>query len=219
MSATLATLIHEVEPTWDIVVLERLDQVAQESSGPWNNAGTGHAALCELNYSPETADGDVDVTKAIAVNEQFQLSRQLWAFLVESGRIPDPSSFVHPTPHLSFVWGEENVAYLRRRYEKLAAHPLFAGMEYTEDPDVIAAWAPLLMAGRDRTEPIAATRSLAGTDVDFGSLTRQLLAYGTERGMSTLFGHDVLDLHKESDGGWTVKVHNRRTGQKRKISA
>lgn len=209
MSATLATLLHAVEPTWDIAMLERLDELALESSGPWNNAGTGHAALCELNYSPETPDGDVDVTKAIQVNEQFQLSRQLWAFLVENGRIPDPSSFVHPTPHLSFVWGAENVAYLRRRFDKLADHPLFAGMEFTEDPDLIAAWAPLLMSGRDRGEPVAATRSLAGTDVDFGSLTRQLVAdLGDRDALHLRTGVEVRRLTRV-DGGWRVRGRRR----------
>lgn len=212
MSATLATLLHAVEPTWDIVLLERLDDLAQESSGPWNNAGTGHAALCELNYSPETADGDVDVTKAIQVNEQFQLSRQLWSFLVEDGRLPDPSSFIHPTPHLSFVWGEENVAYLRRRHAKLADHPLFAGIELTEDPDLIAAWAPLLMAGRDRSVPVAATRSLAGTDVDFGALTRLLVGDLADRdALDVRTGIEVRRLARV-DGGWRVRGRRRDGG-------
>ncbi|WP_244927745.1 malate:quinone oxidoreductase [Nocardioides sp. W7] len=209
MSATLATLLHQVEPSWRVAIVERLDALAQESSGPWNNAGTGHAALCELNYSPELPDGTVDVSKAISVNEQFQLSRQLWAFLVESGQIPDPTSFVHPSPHLSFVWGEENVAYLRRRYELLAEHPLFAGMEYTEDHDLIEQWAPLLMAGRDRDEPVAATRSLAGTDVDFGSLTRQLIGALDDRGAIDLVtGVEVRKLDRTEDG-WHVRGKRR----------
>lgn len=209
MSATLATLLHQVEPSWRIAIVERLDDLALESSGPWNNAGTGHAALCELNYSPELSDGSVDVTKAISVNEQFQLSRQLWAFLVESGRIPDPTSFVHPSPHLSFVWGTENVAYLRARHDALAAHPLFAGLEYTEDPDVIEDWAPLLMAGRDRDQPVAATRSLAGTDVDFGSLTRQLVAGLADRlTTEVVTGVDVRRLDRV-DAGWRVRGKHR----------
>ncbi|WP_166133379.1 malate:quinone oxidoreductase [Nocardioides ochotonae] len=209
MSATFATLINQVEPTWTIGIVERLDELAQESSGPWNNAGTGHAALCELNYSPQLPDGSVDVSKALSVNEQFQLTRQMWAFLVESGQIPDPTSFVHPTPHLSFVWGEKNVDYLRTRYELLADQPLFAGMEYTEDPAVIAEWAPLLMAGRTGDEPVAATRSLAGTDVDFGSLTRQLIGGLRDRGAADLFtGVEVRRLQRH-DGGWRVRGKRR----------
>ncbi|MBC2961436.1 malate dehydrogenase (quinone) [Nocardioides deserti] len=204
MSATLATLLHHVEPTWRIGIVERLDELAQESSGPWNNAGTGHAALCELNYSPERPDGSVDVSKAIEVNEQFQVTRQLWAFLVESGALPDPATFVRPTPHLSFVWGTENVEYLRRRHEQLVSHPLFAGIEFSSDPDVIAEWAPLLMAGRDRSEPVAATRAIGGTDVDFGSLTRQLVTGLADSGAVELrTGTEVRRLRR-TEGGWHV---------------
>ncbi|MDN4171888.1 malate dehydrogenase (quinone) [Nocardioides sp. SOB77] len=204
MSATLATLLHHVEPTWRIGIVERLDELAQESSGPWNNAGTGHAALCELNYSPQLADGSVDVSKAIDVNEQFQVTRQLWAFLVENGALPDPATFVRPTPHLSFVWGAENVEYLRRRHEALASHPLFAGMELTTDPEVIAEWAPLLMDGRDRSEPVAATRAVGGTDVDFGSLTRRLVTGLADSGaVQLLTGVEVRGLRR-TDTGWHV---------------
>ncbi|HTW14869.1 MAG TPA: malate:quinone oxidoreductase [Nocardioides sp.] len=220
MSATLATLLHQVEPSWRVAVVERLDDLAQESSGPWNNAGTGHAALCELNYSPQRPDGSVDVSKAISVNEQFQLSRQLWAFLVESGQIPDSTSFVHPSPHISFVWGEENVAYLRKRYELLAEHPLFVGMEYTEDHDVIEQWAPLLMAGRERDEPVAATRSLAGTDVDFGSLTRLLVGALDDRGAIDLVtGVEVRKLDRLEGGGWRVRGKHRDGSGKYDASA
>ncbi|WP_122817976.1 malate:quinone oxidoreductase [Nocardioides pantholopis] len=208
MSATMATLLNQVEPAWKVGIVERLDDLAQESSGPWNNAGTGHAALCELNYTPQRPDGSVDVTKAISINEQFQLTRQVWAFLVENGQLPDPSSFVHPAPHLSFVWGAENVTYLRNRYDGLRENPLFAGMEFTEDPEVLADWAPLLMAGRDRTEPVAATRSLGGTDVDFGSLTRQLIAGLRDRGALELeVGVEVRRLTRV-DGGWRVRGKN-----------
>src|SRR6478736_3297921 len=125
MSATLGSLLQQLEPDWSITILEALPEVAQESSNPWNNAGTGHSALCELNYTPQAADGSVDISKAVVVNEQFQISRQLWAFLIESGRIPRPDAFIHATPHMSFVWGAENVAYLRERHRLLAAHPLF----------------------------------------------------------------------------------------------
>lgn len=205
MSATLATLLHQVEPSWSLSLVERLDALAEESSGPWNNAGTGHSALCELNYCPQLPDGTVDVSKAVHVNEQFQLTRQMWSFLVESGRIPDPRSFIHPTPHISFVWGEDNVAYLRRRHELLVDHPLFAGIEFTDDPAVIAEWSPLLMAGRDAAEPVAATRSLEGTDVDFGSLTSQLVHDLTDRGAIDLgLGIEVRKLTRVP-GGWRVR--------------
>ena len=186
MSATLGVLLQELEPSWSIKLIERLDSPAAESSGPWNNAGTGHSALCELNYSPQNADGSVDISKAVNVNEQFQLSRQLWSFLVENGRIPDPDKFIHTVPHMSFVWGAENVDYLRKRYEALSVHPLFSGMEFSEDPEVIKGWAPLLLEGRSAKsladEPIAATWTNAGTDVDFGSLTSILTRTLVDKG-------------------------------------
>ena len=203
MSATLGVLLQELEPSWEIRIYERLDELAVESSGPWNNAGTGHAALCELNYTPEKADGSIDIAKAINVNEQFQLSRQLWSFLIESGRIPDPDAFIHATPHMSFVWGAENVDYLRRRYEALARHPLFAGMEFSDDPAVIREWAPLLLEGRTGDVPIAATRSEAGSDVDFGRLTRLLVESLTANGATLQLGAQVRKVRR-SAGGWTV---------------
>ncbi len=204
MSATLGVLLQELEPTWDIRVYERLDALGVESSGPWNNAGTGHSALCELNYTPEKADGSIDIAKAVNVNEQFQISRQLWSFLIEKGRIPDPDAFIHATPHMSFVWGEENVEYLRRRHESLSTHPLFTGMEFTDDPEVIRGWAPLLLEGRDGSVPIAATRSDAGSDVDFGQLTKLLMASLTEHGATLQLGTEISKVRRTSDDLWAV---------------
>jgi malate dehydrogenase (quinone) len=204
MSATLGVLLQELEPTWRIRVLERLDALAEESSGPWNNAGTGHSALCELNYTPQKPDGTVDITKAVVVNEQFQVSRQLWTFLVEGGRIPDPAQFIRTTPHMSFVWGHENVEYLRRRHEALSHHPLFVGMQFSDDPEVIRGWAPLLLEGRTGKEPIAATYHDAGTDVDFGALTRILTETLVDKGAVLEYGADVRDVHRTMDGVWHV---------------
>jgi malate dehydrogenase (quinone) len=215
MSATMATLLHQVEPTWRIAVVERLSEVAQESSGPWNNAGTGHAALCELNYAPQLSDGSVDVTKAIGVNEQFQVTRQLWAFLVESGQIPNPEAFVQPTPHISFVWGAKNVDYLKKRFEAMDGHPLFAGMEYSEDPTVIAGWAPLLFAGRTGDEPVAATYSAAGTDVDFGALTGLMLEPLIDSGVVDMLNDiEIKTIKRRTGGGWNVAGKNRSNGSK-----
>jgi malate dehydrogenase (quinone) len=219
MSATLGALLRLVQPDWSITLVERLDAAAAESSDPWNNAGTGHSALCELNYTPEKPDGSIDIAKAINVNEQFQVTRQFWSYAHENGILPDVRSFLNPIPHVSFVQGAANVDYLRRRRDTLVRNPLFATMEFIDDRDEFSRRLPLMAKGRDFSEPVGLNWTQDGTDVDFGALTRQLLAFGTERGMSTLFGHDVLDLHKASDGGWTVKVHNRRTGKKRKLSA
>ncbi|MFD7075691.1 malate:quinone oxidoreductase [Nocardioides sp. NPDC057577] len=212
MSATLGVLLQELEPSWSIKMIERLDSLAVESSGPWNNAGTGHSALCELNYSPQKADGSVDISKAVNVNEQFQLSRQLWSFLVENGRIPDPDKFIHTVPHMSFVWGAENVDYLRKRYEALSVHPLFPGMEFSTDPEVIKGWAPLLLSGRSAKsladEPVAATWTNAGTDVDFGSLTSMLTRTLVDKGADLETGSEVTDLHQTMDGFWHIYGRN-----------
>ena len=219
MSATLGALLRLLEPDWSITMIERLDGAAAESSDPWNNAGTGHSALCELNYTPQKSDGSIDTAKAITVNEQFQVSRQFWAYAVENGVLPDVRSFLNPIPHVSFVHGAANVQYLRARYEALVTNPLFASMEYIDDKDEFARRLPLMAAKRDFSEPVALNWTQAGTDVDFGSLSRQLIGYTAGNGMTTLFGHDVRDLHKESDGSWTVKVINRRTRAKSKINA
>lgn len=219
MSATLGALLRLLEPDWSITMIERLDGAAAESSDPWNNAGTGHSALCELNYTPQKSDGSIDTTKAITVNEQFQVSRQFWAYAVENGVLPDVRSFLNPIPHVSFVQGAANAAYLKARYEALVTNPLFASMEYIDDKDEFTRRLPLMAAKRDFREPVALNWTQAGTDVDFGSLSRQLIGYTANNGMTTLFGHDVRDLHKESDGSWTVKVTNRRTRAKSKINA
>ena len=214
MSATLGALLRLVEPDWSITLVERLDGAAAESSDPWNNAGTGHSALCELNYTPEKPDGSIDIAKAITVNEQFQVTRQFWAYAHEHGILTDVRSFLNPIPHVSFVQGADNVDYLRRRRDTLVRNPLFAGMEFIDDADEFARRLPLMSAGRDFADPVGLNWTQDGTDVDFGALSRQLLTYGASRGMTTLFGHEVRGLRKGSDGGWTVNVTNRRTGEK-----
>ncbi|WP_407359271.1 malate dehydrogenase (quinone) [Microbacterium sp. LTA6] len=208
MSATLGTLLHELQPEWKIVAFERLSDLAQESSNPWNNAGTGHAALCELNYMPQNANGPLDPAKAVNINEQFQQSRQFWSSLVEKGVLDEPSTFINATPHMTFVRGEKDVAYLKERYEVLKEQPLFAGIEYSEDSRVINKWAPLLMQQRRKGEPFAATRVPAGTDVDFGALTHQLFDHLTADGVDLRVNHEVRSLKKQKDGTWLVKYRN-----------
>ncbi len=207
MSATLGTLLKQLEPTWNIQIFERLSQVALESSNPWNNAGTGHSALCELNYTPEGEDGSIDISGAVKVNEQFQVSRQFWAHLLDVGALPDPSAFINSTPHMSFVWGEDNVEYLRKRYEALKDHPLFAGMEFSTEASVIRSWAPLLIPGRRKDQPIAATHIAAGTDVDFGALTRLLLNYLTTNGADLVLEESVTNL-KRKNGLWRISTRH-----------
>lgn len=210
MSATLASLLSTLEPDWRVEIHERLDEPALESSNPWNNAGTGHAALCELNYTPQRADGTVDVTKAVTINEQYELSRELWHHLAAAGRLPGAESAVTPTPHMTFVRGADDVAYLRRRWEALRAHRLFADLEFSTDPAVIARWAPLLMADRTDDEPVAATRAAWGTDVDFGSITRAMLADAVTRGAELHTSSEITRLRRLRDGRWRVTVADRR---------
>lgn len=207
MSATLAALLRELDPELRIEIYEVLESPALESSNAWNNAGTGHAALCELNYTPEKNDGTIDISKALDVNTEFDLSRQFWSYLVKTGVIPNPRQFIHPVPHLSFVHGEKNVDYLRRRFEVLSAHHCYSGMEFSQDGKQIAEWVPLVMEGRNPSDPVAATRMLGGTDVDFGTLTHLLLGKHSEVHCQ----RRVQDL-KPRDGGWEVTVRNEKTG-------
>ncbi|MCM6774020.1 malate dehydrogenase (quinone) [Nocardia sp. CDC159] len=219
MSATLGALLRQLQPDWSITMFERKDAAAPESSDPWNNAGTGHSALCELNYTPQNADGSVDISKAIDINERFQVSRQFWAYGVENGVLGDPSQFINPVPHVSFVHGADNVTYLRKRYEALSRHPLFDTMQYIDAPDEFARRLPLMAKGRDFSDPVALNWTDGGTDIDFGSLTKQLLAYLGGSGVSIAFGTEVRDLSKQSDGSWKVKVRNTRTGETRTVVA
>jgi len=220
MSATLGTVLKELEPSLSVVMFERLDDCGLESSEAWNNAGTGHAANCELNYTPQRPDGSVDISKALEVNTEFDLSRQLWAHLVKKGAIPDPRAFIHPCPHMSFVWGDENVAFLRARYKEMSAHHCYHGMEYSEDRAKIAEWAPLIMDGRAPDEPVAATRIITGTDVDYGSLTHLLVGQlQAQSGFDVHYNRQVVGLERTGDGGWQVTVENTQDKTRESVSA
>src|SRR5919204_4466962 len=198
MSATLAVFLKELNPALRIEIFETLPGAAEESSDAWNNAGTGHAALCELNYTPERSDGSIDISKALDVNVEFDLSRQLWSYLVTKDAIADPRSFIHPCPHMSLVRGAEDVAFLKKRHAALTAHHLYRGMEYTEDKQKIAEWVPLVMEGRAAGETVAATRMITGADVDYGSLTRHLIGYlQTLSGVAIHYDHHVSHIQRE----------------------
>ncbi|MGD7007279.1 malate:quinone oxidoreductase [Metabacillus sp. 84] len=213
MSATLGSLLKELAPEWDIKVFEKLGKAGEESSNEWNNAGTGHAALCELNYTSEKPDGTIDISKAITINEQFQLSRQFWAYLVKNSRIHQPKDFIMPIPHMSMVQGEKNVAFLRKRFKALSNSPLFQGMEFSEDRETLKEWMPLVMNGRKSNDSIAATKIDSGTDVNFGALTRSLFDYLQGQSVDIRYRHSVKDLKRNSEGLWELKVHNGETGQ------
>ncbi len=219
MSATLATFLKLLDPSMKLTIFERLDEVALESSNPWNNAGTGHAALCELNYMPDSKDGSLpSPAKAIQINEQFQQSRQFWSYLVEKKILGDPRSFIHATPHMTFVRGDKDVDYLERRSKVLKSEPLFSGFEFTTDHKQIAKWAPLLISGRGPKEKIAATRIDSGTDVDFGAITRQLVSHLAKQGVKTQTSSEVVGVRRIPDG-WHLTVKDTKTGEKRYVLA
>ncbi|GAC1540546.1 MAG: malate dehydrogenase (quinone) [Candidatus Velthaea sp.] len=213
MSATLAVLLKELQPELNIVLLEGRDGPAQESSNGWNNAGTGHAALCELNYTSQRADGTVDISRALKVNTQFDLSRQFWTHLVRTGAISSPDSFIHPVPHISFVRGADNVRFLRKRFEAMSAHHCFSGMEYSEDHRELATWMPLVMEGRDPNEVVAGTRMAQGTDVDYGALTSAMIAHlQTLPGFRVAYGHEVTGVRRSGER-WNVAVKEKNGGR------
>ena len=215
MSATLGTFLKELDPSLSIALFESLHDCALESSEGWNNAGTGHAANCELNYTPQRPDGSVDISRALEVNVEFDLSRQLWTHLVKKGAIPDPAAFIRACPHMSFVWGDENVRFLKARHAAMAAHHCYHGMTYSEQSNEIADWAPLIIAGRDAKQPIAATRMVSGADVDYGALTHLLVdQLAKQKGFSVHYKHPVVDLAPASGGGWEVTVENAETREK-----
>lgn len=210
MSATLSALLGELEPGWSQVIIERLDAPALESSSPWNNAGTGHSALCELNYTPEV-NGKIQIAKAIAVNEKFQLSRQFWAHQVSNGKLGDPREFINQCPHVSFAQGEEQVEYLHKRYLTLRENSLFPNMQFTDDPSEFAEMLPLMAKGRDFSKKVAISWTDAGTDINYGALTKQYLKAAKDRGTDIRYGHEVKDI--KADGqGWKVYAKNVHTG-------
>lgn len=218
MSATLGVLIKQLQPDATIHIYERLNKVGAESSDAWNNAGTGHAAFCELNYTPPNEDGTVNIDKALKIGSSFEISKQFWAFLAENGCIKSDAPFINDIDHMSIVWGTENVEFLKKRYAALTQYPLFDDMIYTEDKKLIASWIPLIMNGRDPDEILAVTRMEIGTDVNFGAITRGMIKYlETCKGVTLLLGNEIQDLTKETDGRWIVDVKDLNDGKKNSV--
>lgn len=212
MSATLGTLLKKLAPEKEIQMFERLSEPAEESSNAWNNAGTGHSALCELNYTKEQKDGSIDITKAVKINEQFQISKQFWSHLVSNGELSSPENFIRPVPHMSFVKGVRNADFLKRRVKTIKESPLFSNMEITDDKEKIAEWAPLMMEGRTSHVPMAMTYDKTGTDVNFGALTRKLFSnLSDKKGVDLHFKHEVQRLSQRRNGTWKVKVKDLNT--------
>ena len=220
MSASLGTWLQELQPDWKQVMVEKLDKVALESSNGWNNAGTGHSANMELNYTPERPDGTIDVTKALEINEQFMISRQFWSAQVKRGVLNNPHAFINSTPHMSFVWGDKNVDYLGKRYDALQKTTLFQGMKFSTDHQQIAQWAPLVMAGRDPQQKVAATWTPAGTDVNYGEITRQLIGSLQKNEHFTLqTSSEVTEFKRNGDNSWHVTIEDVKNGKQHAIDA
>jgi malate dehydrogenase (quinone) len=220
MSATLGKLLAQLDPTLKIMMVERLSKVAHESSHGLNNAGTGHAGYCELNYTPQLADGSIDISRALAINAAYEVSLQFWSYLVENGVLPAPEKFINPIYHQSFVWGEQNVAFLRKRHEALRAHHLFEEMEFSEDHAVLRKWMPLVMEHRDPAQPVAGTQVKHGTDVDFGVLTRKLVRAMTAHPTFELrLGHTITGLKQHPDGRWHVRIRDNHLKHSKTIDA
>lgn len=221
MSANLGALLKRLDPKLSIQVFEAADELAYESSNGWNNAGTGHAGICEISYTPKPADGSpVKVQKVIDIFQEFEQSLQFWAHAVESGMVATPKEFINPVQHISFVHGDDQVAFLKSRYEGMSAHHFFKEMEFSTDRAKIGSWAPLLTEGRDPSVPIAATKMDGGTDVNFGVVARKLLAWlATQENCAVTAGHQVVDLEKMGDGRWAIGIKNRKTGEMIKRTA
>ena len=219
MSATLGIMLRKLMPDANITIFESLERVAAESSNPWNNAGTGHSAFCELNYTP-MKEGTVDVSKALGIAESFEISKQLWAYLVESGAIPSDLSFINGIPHMSFVEGEENVVFLKKRFEAMRAHPIFQDMQHSTDYAQISEWVPLIMEGREQNGSLGVTRMDVGTDVNFGNITKGMIAYLEQAGNTDVYlGHSVNGMTRREEGGWVLDVKAHDSCESREVSA
>lgn len=220
MSASMGTLLQELQPDWKQLMVEKLDGVALESSNGWNNAGTGHSANMELNYTPERPDGSIDVSKALEINEAFMISRQFWSSQVKRGVLNDPHSFINSTPHMSFVWGDKNVEYLTKRYNALQQTTLFQGMKFSTDQNQIKQWAPLIIAGRDPQQKVAATWTPVGTDVNYGEITRQLIgSLKKDDNFKLETSSEVTGFKRNSDNSWHVTITDVKSGKEHAVDA
>ncbi|AJC94996.1 L-lactate dehydrogenase (quinone) [Staphylococcus hyicus] len=214
LSTTFSSMIKELEPNWNIKLYERLDRPGLESSNERHNAGTGHAALCELNYTVLQPDGSIDIEKAKHINEEFEISKQFWGFLVKNKNISNPREFINPLPHISFVRGVNNRKFLKDRYEAMKQSPMFDNIEYTEDIEVMRKWMPLMMKGRDASDIMAASKIDEGTDVNFGELTRKMTSnIEAHDNAEVKYNHEVIDFMQREDKKWEVKIRNRNSGK------
>jgi malate dehydrogenase (quinone) len=220
MSATVGLMLKELEPSWKIMMFERLHAASEESSNGFNNAGTGHSGFMEPNYTKEVYNPDgslktVTTDKVESVCTHFMSSRQFWEYLVKKGHLPDPDSFIHQTNHVALGIGKDQVEFIKKRYEAMKKMPLFSSMEIAEpqDTEKLKQWAPLVVAGRDPNQPICMTKVSVGTDVDFGTLTKGKIKAFMKLGGDLRLFTEVTDLKKDKDGRWIVTTKNTSTGR------
>ena len=206
MSSTLAVLLHELEPDLRLLIVERLSSAGLESSCAMNNAGTGHAANCELNYTPIHEDGNLSTTKAFEINKSFEQSLEFWASLAERGKLK-PKTFLNKLPHISIVFGDKDISLLKKRFSELSSHAAFSQMEFTKDHGELKDWIPLIMDGRKQSEKIAATRIQRGTDIDFGKLTRSYInQIEGAKSIEINYSTNVENLEQDREGDWYLSL-------------
>ncbi|WP_235297078.1 malate dehydrogenase (quinone) [Portibacter marinus] len=219
MSATLGVLLKKLLPNSKIDIYERLDRVGAESSDAWNNAGTGHSAFCELNYTPMTDDGQVEISKALSISEQFEISKLFWAYLKKNKYLNPDIGFINDIDHMSFVWGDANITFLKKRFEALTNYAMFEDMKYSENFDEILDWIPL-MNGRVRSDKIAATKMSIGTDVNFGAITRGMIDWlSNQEGVRLHLAHHIHEIEQESGGWWKIDMKHLKTGEEKSAYA
>ena len=213
MSATLSLMLKFIDPGLKIIIFEKLDHVAKESSGAWNNSGTGHSALCELNYTPEKDDGSIDISKALEIFGQFENSKQFWSYLVDKKFIEQPKDFIHSVPHHSWVTGQEDIDFLKKRFEALTKTAMFEEMKFSEDHKILAEWFPLIARGREN-QKMAGTRMEIGTEVNFEDLTKKYFKILEEQfDVPVLRNTEVLDVDPEEELEWTVEAKDLNSGK------
>ena len=213
MSSTLALLISELLPDIKILIVERLSSPGLESTGVFNNAGTGHAANCELNYTPMDEKGVIEIDKALSINNAFEMSLELWASLYESGKI-DINKFLNFIPHISFVSGLKNTDYLYKRFKLMSSCEAFKDMEFSSSASEISDWAPLLIENRKFNENIAATRFKRGTDINFEALTREYLSYiSNNKNVTIKYSTDVINLKRYENNQWELQIRKQKVNK------
>ena len=210
MSVTLARLLQELDPDIDITIYEKLSSCALESSQTSNNAGTGHAGFCELHYTPMNKQQLINVDLALKINREFEVSLQFWSFLTRKYKSFKPKSFIIQVPHISFVKGDKDISFLKKRYEALSKSILFKGMQFSRSKKTIKEWAPLI--GGDLKDNIAMTRVKYGSDVDFESLSHQMLKIlSANKKFSVHKNHEIKSISQAEDKTWDIKIYSTKS--------